>query len=79
MANTVVHEIINDINSGHRRCFALIADEYVDVSNTKSICLRWIVDNMDACVGFIGYYEEIVINYIYIHLYAKFRKCHNFV
>ena len=39
--------------------YALIADEYTDISNKEqlSICFRWVNNDLEAKEDFIGFYE----------------------
>ena len=56
MANNVIHDLVADIRGGF---FAIIADEYTDVSNREqlTICIRWIDKSLEVHEDFLGFFN----------------------
>ena len=54
MANNVIRDLVADIRGGF---FAIIADEYTDVSNKEqlTICIRWIDKSLEVHEDFLGF------------------------
>ena len=54
MANNVIRNLVADIRGGF---FALIADEYTDISNKEqlTICIRWIDKHLEVSEDFLGF------------------------
>ena len=56
MANNVIRNLVADIRGGF---FALIADEYTDISNKEqlTICIRWIDKHHEVSEDFLGFFS----------------------
>ena len=56
MANNVIRDLVADIRGGF---FAIIADEYTDVSNKEqlTICIRWIDKSLEVHEDFLGFFN----------------------
>ena len=56
MANNVIRDLVADIRCGF---FAIIADEYTDVSNKErlTICIRWIDKSLEVHEDFLGFFS----------------------
>ena len=56
MSNDVLRKILSDMRGSN---FALIADEYTDISNKEqlTLCLRWIDHDLTAHEDFFGFYN----------------------
>ena len=55
MANNVILDLVADIQGGF---FAIITDEYTDVSNKEQliICIRWIDKSLEVHEDFLGFF-----------------------
>ena len=56
MSNDVLRTILSNMGEAH---FALIADEYTDISNKEqlTLCLRWVEDDLTVHEDFFGFYN----------------------
>ena len=56
MANNVIRDLIADIRGGF---FAIIVDEYTDISNKEqlTICIRWIDKSLEVHEDFLGFFN----------------------
>ena len=56
MANNLIRDLVADIRGGS---FAIIADEYTDVSNKEqlTICIRWIDKGLEVHEDFLGFFN----------------------
>ena len=56
MANNVIRNLVADIRGGF---FAIIADEYTDVSNKEQLnkCIRWIDKSLEVHEDFLGFFN----------------------
>ena len=59
MANNVIRNLVADIRGGF---FALIADEYTDISNKEqlTICIRWIDKHHEVSEDFLGFLAYLI-------------------
>ena len=59
LTNSIVRDAVMDIKTDMCTWYALIADEYTDISNKEqlSICFRWVNNDLEAKEDFIGFYE----------------------
>ena len=56
VANNVIRNLVADIRGGF---FALIADEYTDLSDKEqlTICIRWIDKHLEVSEDFLGFFN----------------------
>jgi len=57
MSQQIIRTIVSKIN--HGKHYALICDEYTDISNKEqlSLCLRWVDEDLNIKEDFIGFYH----------------------